>query len=169
MKLLMHMCCAPCSTYPVKILKEKNINFTGYFYNPNIHPYEEYERRRNTVKEFSEIVNIDVIYNDEYLEREWLEYKDNNRCKMCYNLRIDKTAHYASLNGYNAFTTTLLISPYQNHELIKELGNEYAKKYGIEFYYEDFRPYFREGQSIAREYNLYRQKYCGCIISFNSK
>lgn len=169
MKLLMHMCCAPCSTYPVKILKEKNINFTGYFYNPNIHPYEEYERRRNTVKEFSEIVNIDVIYNDEYLEREWLEYKDNNRCKMCYNLRIDKTAHYASLNGYNAFTTTLLISPYQNHELIKELGNKYAKKYGIEFYYEDFRPYFREGQSIAREYNLYRQKYCGCIISFNSK
>ena len=165
----MHMCCAPCSTYPVKILKEKNINFTGYFYNPNIHPYEEYERRRNTVKEFSEIVNIDVIYNDEYLEREWLEYKDNNRCKMCYNLRIDKTAHYASLNGYNAFTTTLLISPYQNHELIKELGNKYAKKYGIEFYYEDFRPYFREGQSIAREYNLYRQKYCGCIISFNSK
>lgn len=169
MKLLMHMCCAPCSTYPVKILKEKNINFTGYFYNPNIHPYEEYERRRNTVKEFSEIVNIDVIYNDEYLEREWLEYKDNNRCKMCYNLRIDKTAHYASLNGYNAFTSTLLISPYQNHELIKELGNKYAKKYGIEFYYEDFRPYFREGQSIAREYNLYRQKYCGCIISFNSK
>lgn len=169
MKLLMHMCCAPCSTYPVKILKEKNINFTGYFYNPNIHPYEEYERRRNTVKEFSEIVNIDVIYNDEYLEREWLEYKDNNRCKMCYNLRIEKTALYASLNGYNAFTTTLLISPYQNHELIKELGNKYAKKYGIEFYYEDFRPYFREGQSIAREYNLYRQKYCGCIISFNSK
>ena len=165
----MHMCCAPCSTYPVKILKEKNINFTGYFYNPNIHPYEEYERRRNTVKEFSEIVNIDVIYNDEYLEREWLEYKDNNRCKMCYNLRIEKTALYASLNGYNAFTTTLLISPYQNHELIKELGNKYAKKYGIEFYYEDFRPYFREGQSIAREYNLYRQKYCGCIISFNSK
>ena len=169
MKLLMHMCCAPCSTYPVKILKEKNINFTGYFYNPNIHPYEEYERRRNTVKEFSEIVNIDVIYNDEYLEREWLEYKDNNRCKMCYNLRIEKTALYASLNGYNAFTSTLLISPYQNHELIKELGNKYAKKYGIEFYYEDFRPYFREGQSIAREYNLYRQKYCGCIISFNSK
>ena len=165
----MHMCCAPCSTYPVKILKEKNINFTGYFYNPNIHPYEEYERRRNTVKEFSEIVNIDVIYNDEYLEREWLEYKDNNRCKMCYNLRIEKTALYASLNGYNAFTSTLLISPYQNHELIKELGNKYAKKYGIEFYYEDFRPYFREGQSIAREYNLYRQKYCGCIISFNSK
>ena len=169
MKLLMHMCCAPCSTYPVKILKEKNIDFTGYFYNPNIHPYEEYERRRNTVKEFSEIVNIDVIYNDEYLEREWLEYKDNNRCKMCYNLRIEKTALYASLNGYNAFTSTLLISPYQNHELIKELGNKYAKKYGIEFYYEDFRPYFREGQSIAREYNLYRQKYCGCIISFNSK
>ncbi|MDD2470027.1 MAG: epoxyqueuosine reductase QueH [Bacilli bacterium] len=169
MKLLMHMCCAPCSTYPMTLLRKDKIDVTGFFYNPNIHPLDEYQKRLDTVKRYADIMNLKVEYIDEYMEDRWRNYTGNNdhRCDMCYRLRLDKTAAYAKENGFDAFTTTLLVSPYQNHELIKELGNQYALKYGIKFYYQDFREGFREGQAIAKELELYRQKYCGCIISFN--
>lgn len=171
MKLLMHMCCAPCSTYPLKILKDKKIDVTGLFYNPNIHPLEEYQMRLNTVLEYSKLVDLNVIYVDGYMEDTWLNYTGDNlsRCTMCYSIRLDKVASYAKKNGYDAFTTSLLVSPYQKHDLIKELGEKFSKKYDIAFYYEDFRPGFREGQAIAKELGLYRQKYCGCIISYNER
>jgi hypothetical protein len=85
---------------------------------------------------------------------------------MCYGIRLERTAAFAKEMGFDAFTTTLLVSPYQKHELIKELGEEYARKYGVEFYYKDFRPGFRQGQQQAKEMELYRQKFCGCIISY---
>lgn len=171
MKLLMHMCCAPCSTYPLKMLKEKSIEVEGLFYNPNIHPLEEYNHRKNTVEIFSSISNLKVNYIDSYMEDVWLNYNDQNisRCTMCYSIRLNKTAEYAKENGYDAFTTSLLVSPYQKHELIKELGEKYSKIYDIPFYYEDFRIGYREGQNIARDLGLYRQKYCGCIISYNER
>lgn len=171
MKLLMHMCCAPCSTYPLHAFREDGIDVTGLFYNPNIHPIEEYKKRLDTVKEFASITNLNVKHIECFMEDVWLNYKgdNNSRCMMCYSLRLDKTAKYAKENGFDAFTTSLLVSPYQNHDLIKELGEKYALKYGVNFYYKDFRPFFREGQSIAMEMNLYRQKYCGCIISFNER
>lgn len=171
MKLLMHMCCAPCSTYPLKFFKSKCIDVTGLFYNPNIHPLDEYHHRLDTVKTFATISNLEVRYLDGYMEDEWLKYKDNDsqRCTMCYRIRLEKTAHYAKEMGYDAFTTSLLVSPYQKHELIKQIGEEMSSKYDIKFYYKDFRPYFREGQAIAKELNLYRQKYCGCIVSFNNR
>lgn len=171
MKLLMHICCAPCSTYPLYLLREEGHNVTGFFYNPNIHPIEEYQRRKDTAKAYSNIVKLEVKYEDGFMEDVWLNYKDSSesRCLMCYSLRLDKTASYAKENGYEAFTTSLLVSPYQKHELIKELGEKFALKYGVKFYYKDFRPCFREGQAIAKEMGLYRQKYCGCIISFNER
>lgn len=171
MKLLMHMCCAPCSTYPLQLLRSKDIEITGLFYNPNIHPIDEYEMRLNTVKQFSKLVNLDVKYIDDYMEDKWLNYKglEYDRCRMCYSIRFEKVAKYAFENGYDAFTTTLLVSPYQKHDLIKELCEMYSKKYNILFYYEDFRDGFREGQKIAKELKLYRQKYCGCIISYNER
>ncbi len=89
----------------------------------------------------------------------------NNRCEKCYRMRLEQTAKYASENGFDSFTTTLLISPYQNHGLICNVAREYAELYNIEFLYRDFRPYFREGQDIAREKAFYMQKYCGCIFS----
>lgn len=167
----MHMCCAPCSTYPLKSLRGSNIDVTGLFYNPNIHPMEEYQHRLDTVKEFAAIESLDVIYLDGYMEDEWKKFDNDkdSRCRMCYSLRLDKVASYAKEHGFDAYTTSLLVSPYQNHDLIKELGNIFALKYGITFYYQDFRTYFREGQTIARELDLYRQKYCGCIISFNER
>ena len=167
MRLLLHMCCGPCAVYPVSVIKEKNIEFEGYFYNPNIHPIEEFERRMENVKILSEKESIKMYYDNEFLQNIWEEYKEDKdkRCQMCYTLRLSKVAEFASKNGFTAFSTTLLVSPYQNHELIKNLGEEFANKYGVEFFYEDFRTGFREGQRKAKEMGLYRQKYCGCIKS----
>jgi predicted adenine nucleotide alpha hydrolase (AANH) superfamily ATPase len=165
------MCCAPCSTYPVSSLRNNGIDITGLFYNPNIHPIDEYERRLETVKEYAKMVNLDVRYIDGYMENVWANYQGTNdsRCLMCYSLRLDKVAKYAKDNGFDAFTTSLLVSPYQKHDLIKELGEKFALKYNIKFYYQDFRPFFREGQAMAKEMGLYRQKYCGCIVSYNER
>jgi len=167
MKLLLHMCCGPCSVYPTSVLMDENIEFKGIFYNPNIHPIDEFKLRMENVKIFSEKKGFDVEYCEDFMEQEWLDFKGSNdeRCTFCYETRLDKVALYASLNGFDAFTTTLLVSPYQKHDVIEELGENYALKYGVSFYYRDFRPGFRIGQQSAREMGLYRQKFCGCIIS----
>ena len=168
MKLLLHMCCGPCSVYPSSVLQEEGICFEGLFYNPNIHPYEEFIKRKENVEVFAKAKDISVTCIDEFRQEDWENY-DNpqiNRCTMCYDIRLDKTAAFAKEKGFDAFTTTLLVSPYQNHELIKELGEKYAKKHGVKFLYRDFRPGFRQGQQQAKEIGLYRQKFCGCIISF---
>lgn len=168
MKLLLHTCCAPCSVYCVKKLKEKNIDITSYWYNPNIHPYKEYEARMNCLKKYDEEINIPLIVEDYYGLRKFCQNvvnKLDNRCGYCYLCRLEKTAKYAKEHGYDAFSTTLLISPYQNHELLKKTGEVLSKKYHIEFLYRDFRPGFREGQNEAREKGLYIQKYCGCVFS----
>lgn len=167
MKLLLHMCCGPCSTYPSSVLKAEGIEFEGLYFNPNIHPVEEFYRRKENVIKFAEIKNIKVDFIDDVRQEVWEQYRDEevSRCNMCYTVRLDKAARYAKSNGFDAFSTTLLVSPYQNHELIKELGNNFAGKYGIAFYYRDFREGFRKGQQEAKEMGLYRQKYCGCIAS----
>jgi predicted adenine nucleotide alpha hydrolase (AANH) superfamily ATPase len=169
MKLLLHMCCAPCSVYPVSVLKGEGMDLHGLFFNPNIHPEEEYLKRKENVEIFSRAENIPVELWDDMRQEVWENYKgsDEDRCNMCYSIRMDKTASIAKEKGFDAFSTTLLVSPYQKHELIKEIGERLAKKYGIDFYYKDFRPGFRQGQQQAREMGLYRQKFCGCIVSFN--
>lgn len=169
MKLLLHMCCAPCSVYPVSVLQEEGMDLYGLFFNPNIHPQEEYLKRKENVEIFSQAKNIPVELWDDMRQEVWENYKgsDEDRCNMCYSIRMDKAASIAKEKGFDAFSTTLLVSPYQKHELIKELGEKFAKKYGIDFYYKDFRPGFRQGQQQAREMGLYRQKFCGCIVSFN--
>jgi len=166
-KVLLHMCCAPCSVYPAEVLEQKNLFFEGLFYNPNIHPIEEYNKRKYNVELFSQKKNIRVSYIDDFQEEKWKNFSGNNsdRCIMCYTSRINTCAEYAATHGFDYFTTTLLASPYQNHELIKKLAEEAQKTYGVEFLYEDFRPGFRQGQQKAKEMGLYRQKYCGCILS----
>ncbi len=169
MKLLFHMCCAPCSVYPVKVLSEENMEFEGFFYNPNIHPQEEFLRRKENVERLAALKNMRVEYDGEFLQDRWQSFEGpgDGRCTMCYALRMDRTAEVAKKKGFDAFTTSLLVSPYQKHELIKELGEKAAGKHGVEFYYRDFRPGFREGQQLAKEMELYRQKYCGCILSLD--
>ncbi len=169
MKLLMHTCCAPCSVYCIDELRGEGIEPTVYWFNPNIHPYMEYKARRDCLKEYTKSINVNAIFEENYGLEEFCKnaIKDlSSRCKnYCYPVRLEQTAKYAKENGYEAFTTTLLVSPYQNHEALIEVANMMAKKYDIEFLYRDFRIGFMEGQNKARELGLYMQKYCGCIFS----
>jgi len=168
MKILMHICCGPCAVYPVAVLKLKNLDFTGYFYNPNIHPIDEYMRRMENVKLFADHAKIDVIYEEGFQQDYWEENFDKNdesRCLYCYAIRMEKAFKYAAKNGFDVVTTTLLVSPYQKHEMIIQKCNELSASTGVGFYYYDFREGFRKGQQGARDIGLYRQKYCGCILS----
>ena len=169
MKLLMHTCCAPCSVYCIDSLREEGIEPTVYWFNPNIHPYTEYKARRDTLKEYTESINVKAIFEENYGLRDFCQNVIDNlesRCQdYCYPVRLEQTARFAKEHGYDTFTTTLLVSPYQKHDEIVKIGKELAKKYEIEFLYRDFRIGFREGQAKARELGLYMQKYCGCIFS----
>ncbi len=173
MKLLLHTCCAPCSVYCIDRLREEKIEPTVYWYNPNIHPYTEYKVRRDTLKDYTTSIGVKSIFYEEYGLREFCKNTINdleNRCiNYCYRVRLEKTVQYAKDNGYDAFSTTLLISPYQQHEELKNLCEQLAKEYKINFFYEDFRIGFRQGQTKARELGLYMQKYCGCIFSEESR
>jgi len=167
MNVLLHACCGPCAVFPVQHFRDKNIDFTAYFFNPNIHPLEEHLKRKETLQEFADSEKFDLIVSDEFAQSDWEDTlgASHDRCKLCYQIRLGEVARRAKLGGFDAFSTTLLISPYQNHELLREIGEELSKEFGIGFYYQDFRPNFRDGQNKAREIGLYRQKYCGCINS----
>lgn len=168
MKLLLHTCCAPCSVYCIDTLRKDNIDVTSYWYNPNIHPYTEYKERLNTLKKYTKSIDIPLIVDDYYGLKEFCKNvinKLDNRCGYCYYSRLEKVALYAKNNSFDAFSTTLLISPYQNHELLKKTGEILEKKYNIKFLYKDFRPGFKKGYEKAKMLGLYIQKYCGCIFS----
>ena len=169
MRLLMHTCCAPCSVYCIESLRSEGIEPTLYWYNPNIHPYMEYKTRRDTLIEYSNNINAELIINEEYgLKTFCKEVIDDleSRCSnYCYIVRLEQTVKYAKENGFDSFTSTLFVSPYQNHEKMKEICEKLALKYDIKFLYRDFRIGFREGQKKARELGLYMQKYCGCVFS----
>ena len=169
MKLLMHTCCAPCSVYCIDRLRKEGIEPTVYWYNPNIHPYKEYEARRKCLREYTKSVNVNAIFEEDYGLKEFCKNTINdleNRCtNYCYKVRLEKTVQYAKQNGYDTFTSTLFVSPYQKHEELKKICEELAEKYDMKFLYIDFRVGFREGQAKARELGLYMQKYCGCIFS----
>ncbi len=166
MQILVHVCCAPCFTYPHKRLLEEGHEVTALFYNPNIHPYLEYKNRLESLEKYVEIKATKVLYKNYDLEN-YLRgaMAADERCKFCYTYRLAEAAKTASQLGFDAFTTTLLISPYQKHDILAKVGEKTADEYGIEFYYEDFREGYRESREIARDLGLYMQKYCGCIFS----
>ncbi len=168
MRILLHCCCAQCAIYPLKRLRKKGHDVTGFWYNPNIHPFTEYRNRLEALRYLEGIEGFPVIYKDSYeLEKYLKKVIDDldNRCRNCYELRLFKTAEVARKEGFDRFSTTLLVSPYQKHSLINEVGEKVAKEIGVDFFYEDFRPGFYEGKNFAKENNIYRQKYCGCIFS----
>ena len=168
-RLLLHTCCAPCSTYVVdKLRKDGYDDITAYWYNINIHPFTEYKMRLDTLKQYAEMINLPLVIDYDYGIREFTRNVANNidaRCYFCYYSRLERTVKYAKENGYDSFSTTLLVSPYQKHELIIKIANELSEKYEIPFIYQDFREGFRIGQQMARDAGLYMQKYCGCIYS----
>ena len=169
MNLLLHTCCAPCSVYCIKTLRADNIEPTLYWYNPNIHPYQEYKARRDCLRTYAKTVKVDLREDDAYGLDEFVRCtadKITNRCQeYCYPKRLRQAYEYAKSEGFDAVSTTLLYSIYQQHDFIKELMTALSAEYGIEFIYHDFREGWREGQDEARRIGLYMQKYCGCVFS----
>ena len=168
MKLLLHICCAPCANKPIDVLREDGIELTGFWYNPNIHPFTEYRARRNCLQEYAAKIELPLVVQDDYGLRPFCRAVAENiddRCVKCYEMRLRRTAQEAKERGFDAFTSSLFISPYQQHDLMRCVAEEAAKDFGVEFFYQDFRPLFREGQARARELGFYMQKYCGCVFS----
>ena len=167
MEILLHVCCAPCSVACIQQLQEEGFALTAFWYNPNIHPFTEYRSRRDTVRSYMASVNVPLVEVDAYGLRSFLHALPawDNRCETCYRMRLDAAAAYAAAHGFPAFTSTLFISPYQDHQLMAAVAEKAADAHGVRFLYRDFRPRFREGQQKAREAGLYMQKYCGCIFS----
>lgn len=167
-KVLLHCCCAPCSLSCIDPLREEGIEPTAFWYNPNIHPWKEYEARRNCLLEYAKEIGMEVRVREDYGLREFVEKVAgdiDNRCTYCYEHRLEGAAKYAAEHGFEAFTTTLLASVYQRHDLIAAAGKRFGEEYGVEFLYRDFRPNFRAGNQRARELGFYMQKYCGCVFS----
>ncbi len=166
--MLLHICCAPCSIASLQVFKERGYAPQGYFFNPNIHPFREFARRKETLRQYLREVKTPLFVEEEYQLEDFLRLvvnRENERCTHCYRLRLEATARLAGEKGIDSFSTTLLISPYQKHEQIREIGEDLAEKYGVRFLYEDLRPVFRESMRLAREKELYLQGYCGCIYS----
>jgi len=187
MKLLLHICCAGCACYPLRKLREgRDLEIAGFWYNPNIHPYSEYQNRMMALGYFSQKENLPMVWKDEYALEEWLDvtrgkfdlttfpadkdrglgyWTKEKRCEQCYGLRLKKLAKEAKEKGYDYFSTTLLYSRFQDHELIKEICEKLKNQHGVNFYYFDFRTGWKEGIEISKKMGLYRQHYCGCIFS----
>ena len=168
MKTLLHICCAPCANQPIEVLRGDGMEVTGFWYNPNIHPFTEYRARRNTLREYAGCIDLKLIEKDDYGLRPFVREVAADiagRCVKCYEMRLFETARQAAEGGFDAFTSSLFISPYQNHELMRDVAERAAHEFGVQFLYRDFRPYFRAGQDFAREHGFYMQKYCGCVFS----
>ena len=162
-----------CKTRPVAnqcidVLRGEGMEVSGFWYNPNIHPFTEYRARRNCLREYAQEIGLPLIEKNDYALRPFVREVAGdiaNRCVKCYEMRLFETARQAKEGGFDSFTSSLFISPYQNHELMKEVAQRAAAENGVEFLYRDFRPYFRDGQTFAREHGFYIQKYCGCVFS----
>jgi len=169
MKILLHTCCAPCLIYPLETLKAKGYGVTGVFYNPNIHGASEYKARRQAVEDYAKNVGLEMLFPDyapeEFFRAVNMKEEKDERCPVCWHQRLRFTAQLARERGIVNFTTTLLVSPYQDQELLKQIGSDVADEEDTEFYYEDFRPGFRQAHDQARLEGIYCQKYCGCIYS----
>lgn len=168
MNVLMHICCAPCANRPIDTLRQDGLSVTGFWYNPNIHPYTEYQARKHCLEQYAQEIGMKLIIGGHYDLRPFISAVADNipgRCLHCYRCRMEETARYAAENGYDSFTTSLLVSPFQKHELIAKLAQEAGDRHNIPFLYRDFRPLFQAGQEFAREHGFYMQKYCGCIFS----
>lgn len=174
-KLLLHSCCGPCSSYVITYLQDY-FDITILYYNPNIEPKSEYEKRKKEqIRLINELNNniklLDIDYdNDSY--REVVKGYENDleggaRCHICYNLRLEKTACIAKENNFEYFGTTLTVSPYKNAEVLNNIGKSLEEKYHIKYLYSDFKKKdgYKKSIELSKKYNLYRQNYCGCLFS----
>jgi len=167
-KVLLHICCAPCAIYPLRILREQGYDVCGLFYNPNIHPYLEYRRRLEALEGYAAGEGLRIIGGEDYPLETFLRevaFREENRCRHCYDLRLNRAADVAAGEGFDLFTTTLLYSRFQRHALIADSGQGAAARKNVEFLYCDFREGWAEGVRTSKARGIYRQAYCGCIYS----
>ncbi|GAB1408895.1 epoxyqueuosine reductase QueH [Desulfovibrionales bacterium] len=169
MKVLVHLCCGPCAIAPVQALHDVGVDVVGLYYNPNIHPLQEYLRRREGVEQVAQRLGISVIYKDEEYDPALyfraVTFRESQRCAPCYALRLERTLSIARHGRFDAFTTTLLYSKFQKHDLIRSIGEELAQGSGPDFLYQDFRTGWSAGITQSKAWGVYRQQYCGCLYS----
>ncbi len=168
MKVLLHICCAPCSIFPIKILKQENFDIMGFFFRNNIHPFMECSKREQTLKKYADEIGLNVVYQKGYDLEGFIRqivFRESDRCRICYYERLYSACKIAKKGKFDAFTTTLLYSKFQNHDLIHSTGKAIGKKEGIKFLYRDFRDGWKYGIEKSKELKMYRQQYCGCIYS----
>jgi len=161
-KILLHICCAPCAIPILKILEKKNFLITGFWYNPNIWPKEEYEKRLGSLIQYEREKGLFIVYDYSCVPRAEPDSLTDRRCVFCYEDRLNKTAQKAEELDFDYFTTTLLVSPYQKHTMLRDMAEGVSQIFGVNFYYEDFRPFFYRYRKEAQGLGLYHQKYCGC-------
>lgn len=168
MRVLLHICCGPCAIMPLKSLRAEGYEVMGLFYNPNIQPYRESQRRLETLTAWAQPEGLRLIVADEYDPEAWMRkvaFREGERCRLCLHQRLTRAAQVAAKGGFDAFTSTLLYSVRQKHELIRELGQAAGAQRGAPFLYRDWRPLWRQGVAASREAGMYRQPYCGCLFS----
>ena len=168
MKVLLHTCCGPCSIFPVKVLRRAGHQVVGFFYRHNIHPYSELEKRQQALEDLAREIDLKVIYQKGYQPEIFIRnvvFRENMRCRYCYHDRLRETAQIARRGKFDLFTTTLLYSKHQQHDLIRSIGEAEGEAAGIPFLYDDFSKGWQEGIRASKAMGLYRQQYCGCIYS----
>ena len=168
MKILLHICCAPCAIYPLRTLRADGIDVMGFFYRHNIHPYTECLRREETLQSFAEYEDLRVVYQKGYDMEGFIRsvaFREKDRCSYCYHDRLLTAARVARKGKFDGFTSTLLYSKFQKHDTIKQMGESIGKSQGVPFFYQDFRTGWKEGIAVSKERSMYRQPYCGCIYS----
>lgn len=168
MKMLLHICCAPCSIIPVRHLRQLGMSVMGFFYRHNIHPFTECLKREQTLLEYSAGIDLQVVCQKDYDLEGFIQnvvYRESDRCRFCYHDRLKSTALLARRGRFDAFSTTLLYSKFQQHDLIRTIGESVGREAGVQFYYHDFREYWKAGIEESKRLDLYRQSYCGCVYS----
>jgi len=168
MKVLLHVCCANCAIYPINNMREEGLEVMGFFYRHNIHPYTECLRRQEALEAYAEQINLKVIYQEGYDLEGFIQnvaFRESERCNYCYHDRLRSTALLARRGKFDYFSSTLLYSKHQQHELIRSMGESIGKSAGVAFLYRDYREGWKEGIECSKQMGLYRQHYCGCIYS----
>ncbi len=168
MKLLLHVCCAPCSIVPVRELRTAGMTVTGFFYRHNIHPFSECLRRQETLEGYARRIGLEMIWQADYDLEGFMRsvvYREEERCLICYRQRLLATAALARQGNFDTYSTTLLYSRYQKHDALRDIGESLGRTLGVAFHYRDFRPGWKQGVEESRRIGLYRQNYCGCIYS----
>jgi len=168
MKVLLHVCCANCAIYPIDNMREEGLEVMGFFYRHNIHPYTECLRRQEALEAYAEQIKFKVIYQEGYDLEGFIRnvaFRESERCNYCYHDRLKSTALLAKRGKFDYFSSTLLYSKHQQHDLIRSMGESIGKSVGVPFLYRDYREGWKEGIECSKQIGLYRQQYCGCIYS----